>query len=73
METEQGLTVEALAEQVRRECNTIMSRIAFGHNKEAGELTAVLCQRMADIVNQAKMQNERAEADYDLSKLSTRG
>jgi len=68
MEQTQELTVEALAEQVRRQCVDIMGKCAAGRAMEAGQLTAILCQRMADIVQGAKMAQELAEG-ADLASL----
>ena len=68
MEAEQTITLEAFAEQVRKDCIEIMSRCAFGHTKEAGELAAMLCTRAGRIVQGATMAEELA-AGPDLSTL----
>lgn len=68
MEQTQQLTLEAFAEQVRQECITIMSRCAFGHTKEAGELAAILCTRAGRIVQKSEMEQELA-GGADLASL----
>lgn len=62
--------LEDFAEHVRRQCQTIISRCAFGHTMEAGELAAALCTEAATIVQQKRMQEEvTEEGRYDLARL----
>jgi len=58
MDATEALTLEAVAESVRRDCIDIMSRCAIGQSMEACKLAAVLCLRAAGILQQEEMARE---------------